>query len=665
MGKIDHSAAGAIHAVQKNAGVGKILAYLIAGHHAGLPDWEHEAGVGGALSDRLSSVENLQKALNGNPPQEILDVSLPSSRPCNTAFKDYDAVHVWLRMLYSCLVDADFLDTEAFMNPDKTDSRTSACTLEGLKDVFDLFMKEMQEKAQTSPVNEARKAILDDCRNKAELESGLFSLTVPTGGGKTLSSMAFALNHAIRYGKKRIIIAIPYTSIIEQTAAIYRKVFGNDAVLEHHSNFDPEKENSKANHAVDNWDAPIIVTTNVQLFESLFASKSSACRKLHNIVNSVIVLDEAQMLPTEYLQPIVSVIKVLADYFKTSVVLCTATQPVLSGRIGSGQNVLKGFSEGSVRELMTDPENLFRVFQRVDIQMLGSSDERQEWPTVAEQLHRYQQVLCIVNTRNDCRELHALMPEGTVHLSALMCPEHRSLIIAEIKFKLKENIPVRVISTQLLEAGVDIDFPIVFRAFTGLDSIAQAAGRCNREGRLDKGQVFIFNPPKPPPAGMMLKAEQAGQEMFRVYPELAASLMPEAFRKYFHLYFNRLNDFDKKHIVDLLAGPDSRHFKIQFRTAALHFKLIDDAQQHGLVVRYQSGAINNEKLIDQLRFAGPSRGLMRKLQRFSVNVYDRDLQELRKNGMIEDVNGIWVQTDKNLYDPVFGLDVKATPNLYW
>jgi len=170
MGKIDHSAAGAIHAVQKNAGVGKILAYLIAGHHAGLPDWEHEAGVGGALSDRLSSVENLQKALNGNPPQEILDVSLPSSRPCNTAFKDYDAVHVWLRMLYSCLVDADFLDTEAFMNPDKTDSRTSACTLEGLKDVFDLFMKEMQEKAQTSPVNEARKAILDDCRNKAELE---------------------------------------------------------------------------------------------------------------------------------------------------------------------------------------------------------------------------------------------------------------------------------------------------------------------------------------------------------------------------------------------------------------------------------------------------------------------------------------------------------------
>ncbi|MBZ4219620.1 MAG: CRISPR-associated helicase Cas3' [Chlorobium sp.] len=665
MGKIDHSSAGALQAFQKNGQIGKILAYLIAGHHAGLPDWEHEPGVCGALSGRLSSFENLQKALNGNPPQDILDVSLPSSPPCNAVFKDNEAVHVWIRMLYSCLVDADFLDTESFMSPDKADLRANSSSLEKLKIAFDSFMEKKQTDALQSSVNHARTAILNDCNNKAKLVPGLFSLTVPTGGGKTLSSMAFALNHAIRHGKKRIIIAIPYTSIIEQTADVYRKVFGKDEVLEHHSNFDSEKENLKANLATDNWDAPIIVTTNVQLFESLFAAKSSACRKLHNIVNSVIVLDEAQMLPTEYLQPIVSVIKVLTEYFKTSVVLCTATQPVLSGRIGTGQNVLKGFSEGSVRELMTNPDKLFEIFQRVTIQMVGNSDDRQEWQTIAEKLCDWEQALCIVNTRNNCRELHGLMPEGTVHLSALMCPEHRSEVIAGIKSKLKENVPVHVISTQLLEAGVDIDFPVVFRAFTGLDSIAQAAGRCNREGKLENGQVFVFNPPKPPPAGIMLKAEQAGQEMFRVYPELAASLMPGAFRQYLHLYFNRLNDFDKKGIMDLLAGPDARQFNIQFRTAALRFKLIDDAQQHGLIVRYQSGTTNNEKLINQLRFGGPSRKLMRKLQRYSVNVYDRDLQEMRKNGMIEEVNGIWVQTDKNLYDPVFGLDVKATPNLYW
>ncbi|MEI7708772.1 MAG: CRISPR-associated helicase Cas3' [Chlorobium sp.] len=662
MGKIDHSSAGALYAIQKNAQIGKILAYLIAGHHAGLPDWEHEAGVGGSLSGRLNSNENLQKALQGKPPQNILDVSLPTSKPF---FTDFEAVHVWVRMLYSCLVDADYLDTESFMDPDKSDLRGNTYTLKELKVNFDSFMADKQKQAHSSPVNQARKTIFEDCTNQAGLAPGIFSLTVPTGGGKTLSAMAFALNHAIKYGKKRIIVAIPYTSIIEQTADVYRQVFGNDAVLEHHSNFDSDTENSKANLATENWDAPIIVTTNVQLFESLFAARSSACRKLHNIVNSVIVLDEAQMLPTDYLQPIVSVLKVLTEFFKTSVVLCTATQPVLSGRIGSGQKILKGFSEGRVQELMSDPDKLFGIFQRVTIQMLGSSDERQEWKDIAKKLCDEKQALCIVNTRNDCRELHGLMPKGTVHLSALMCPEHRSEVIAGIKSKLKENTSVHVISTQLLEAGVDIDFPVVFRAFTGLDSIAQAAGRCNREGRLDKGQVFVFNPPKPPPSGMMLKAEQAGQEMFRVYPELAASLMPEAFRQYFHLYFNRLNDFDKKSIMDLLAGPDARQFKIQFRTAALRFKLIDDSQQHGLVVRYQSGTMDNKKLIDQLRFVGPSRGLMRKLQRFSVNVYDRDLQEMRKNGMIEEVNGIWVQASNNLYDPIFGLNVKATPNLYW
>lgn len=665
MGKIDHSTAGALHAAQKNEPIGRILAYLISGHHAGLPDWEHEVGVGGALSSRLQSIENLQNALNGNPPQNILEVKPPSSSPCNTAFTNFEAAHVWVRMLYSCLVDADFLDTESFMSPDKADLRVNDCTIENLKVAFDSFIEKIQDEAPKSPVNEARKKILDDCRKQADLSPGLFSLTVPTGGGKTLSSMAFALSHAIRYKKQRIIVAIPYTSIIEQTTDVYRKVFGNNAVLEHHSNFDSEKECLKANIATDNWDAPIIVTTNVQLFESLFAAKSSACRKLHNIVNSIVILDEAQMLPTEYLQPIVSVIKVLTEYFKTSIVLCTATQPVLSGKIGSGQNILNGFNNGSIRELMSDPDKLFDIFQRVNIQMLGEADERQEWQKIKEIVCTKEQALCIVNTRKDCRDLHDLMPKGTIHLSGLMCPEHRSEVIADIKSKLKENTPVHVISTQLLEAGVDIDFPVVFRAFTGLDSIAQAAGRCNREGKLEKGQVIVFNPPQPPPAGIMLKAEQAGQEIFCAYPELAASLKPEAFRQYFHLYFNRLNNFDNKQIMGLLSGHDVRQFKFQFRTAAGRFKLINDAKQHGIIVRYQSENTDNKYLIDRLRFFGPSRKLMRQLQRFSVNIYDQDLQKIRNNGMIEEVNGIWVQTNKDLYDPVFGLDVEATPNLYW
>ncbi len=661
MSKIDHSAAGARYAVQKNEGIGRILAYLIAGHHTGLPDWYYESGTGKkSLEERLKEIEHLQRALDGNPPEDILGTSLPKSAPCQSMFECTEPVHLWIRMLYSCLVDADFLDTEAFMNQEKSDTRKRDYDLAELKEKFDQFMAEKLTGADDTPINGARKSILDSCRKQAALAPGLFSLTVPTGGGKTLSSMAFALEHAIRYGKKRIIIAIPYTSIIEQTAAIYRGIFGDDAVLEHHSNLDSKRETLTSKLATENWDAPIIVTTNVQFFESLFAAKSSACRKLHNIVNSVVILDEAQMLPTDYLQPIVSVIKVLTEYFKTSIVLCTATQPVLTGKVGSGTDVLKGFNEGSVRELIHSPEELFKIFQRVKVHILGDADERYEWVQIAEELGKYQQALCIVNTRNDCRDLYAQMPEGTVHLSALMCPEHRSNVIASVKLKLQENLPVRVISTQLLEAGVDIDFPVVFRAFSGLESIAQAAGRCNREGKAEYGNVFVFNPPKPSPRGRLLKAENAAKEMFRLYPELSLSLLPEAFKEYFICYFNGLNGFDQHDIMDLLAGTDAREFKIQFRTAAQRFKLINDAQQQGVVVRY----MGSNRLIDDLRFGGVSRGLIRRLQRFSVNVYDQDIRQLRDNGVIENIAGVWVQTVESLYDPVFGLDVKATPNFY-
>jgi CRISPR-associated endonuclease/helicase Cas3 len=667
MGRIDHSAAGAILAADKNKWIGRILGYLIAGHHTGLPDWHKEIGTkGDALSDRLSNPEHLQNALKGSPPESVLNTTLPSSLPCKSKDGGSELVHLWIRMLYSCLVDADFLDTEQFMNPEQSAYRPSQIDLASLKERFDSYMTAKEAGVPDTPVNRARKGILMQCREKGiSLEPGMFSLTVPTGGGKTLASMAFALEHALTHGKKRVIFAIPYTSIIEQTAAVYREVFGNDVVLEHHSNLDPSRETPASRLATENWDAPIIVTTNVQLFESLFAAKSSACRKLHNIVNSVIVLDEAQILPTDYLQPIVSVIKSLTAHFRTSIVLCTATQPVLSGKVGTGKDILKGFDEGSVRELMFDPKKLFSVFQRVRVRMLGQADERYEWVDIAKRLQEHEQVLCIVNTRKDCRELHAQMPGGTVHLSALMCPEHRSNVIAEVKSKLKAGEPVRVVSTQLLEAGVDIDFPKVYRAFSGLDSIAQAAGRCNREGHLVCGDVFVFNPPEPSPSGRLLKAENAAQELFRNEPELASSLMPEAFRLYFMRYFSGLNGFDTKQIMNLLMGNDALKYQIQFRTAAKRFKLIDDALQHGIIVKYRNGKADIDALINHLRYGGPNRTLMRQLQRYSVNVYDKDMKQLRGNGLIEEVSGVWVQTADSLYDPVFGLNINASLNLYW
>jgi CRISPR-associated endonuclease/helicase Cas3 len=669
MGRIDHSAAGAILAAKKNKGIGRILGYLIAGHHTGLPDWYKEPGTkGDPLSERLSNPEHLTNALKGHPPDSVLNAALPSSLPCQSQSSGSELVHLWIRMLYSCLVDADFLDTEQFMSPAQADLRPNVVDLATLKERFDRHMATKESGAPDTPVNLARKEVLRECRQKGvSLEPGLFSLTVPTGGGKTLASMAFALEHAIRHGKKRIIVTIPYTSIIEQTAAVYREVFGDDAVLEHHSNLDPARETAESRLATENWDAPIIVTTNVQLFESLFAARSSACHKLHNIVNSVVVLDEAQMLPTDFLQPIVSVIKSLTAHFRTSVVLCTATQPVLSGKVGTGKDILKGFEEGSVRELMPDPEKLFGVFQRVWVRMLGQADERHEWTEIAMQLREHEQVLCIVNTRKDCRTLHAQMPDGTVHLSALMCPEHRSNVIADVKSKLNAGVPVRVVSTQLLEAGVDIDFPTVYRSFSGLDSIAQAAGRCNREGRLERGDVVVFNPPKPSPSGRLLKAETAAQTLFRIDPELAASLMPEAFRRYFMHYFSGLNGFDTRGIMDLLASNDAaKYFQIQFRTAARKFKLIDDTLQHGVIVRYREGKTDIDALIKELRERGPSRTLMRKLQRYSVNVYDPDLKKLKENGLIDQgVDGVWVQTTESAYDPVFGLNIDATLNFYW
>jgi CRISPR-associated endonuclease/helicase Cas3 len=319
--------------------------------------------------------------------------------------------------------------------------------------------------------------------------------------------MAFALEHAIQHGKRRIIVVIPYTSVIEQTAKQYREVFGDEAVIEHHSNLDPDKETRRSQLASENWDAPIIVTTNVQFFESLFASRSSACRKLHNIVDSVIILDEAQMLPPGYLQPVVSVLRGLSSLFGASVVLCTATQPALVGRIESGQAKLRGFPEGSVRELMSDPADLSGTLRRVELKRHPKGDDPVSWEEIAGELRTIDRVLCIVNTRKDCRSLYELLPEGSVHLSALMCPEHRSQVVAKIKSVLRTEGPLRVVSTQLVEAGVDIDFPVVYRALAGLDSIAQAAGRCNREGKLNdtgqRGRVIVFRPPKDAPSGLL------------------------------------------------------------------------------------------------------------------------------------------------------------------
>ncbi len=651
-GRVDHSTAGALHAVRQFGAHGRILAYLIAGHHAGLPDLNSAETGGKALSIRLGAEQNhlLDRITAQTIPQDILTQPKPTTKLRGGA----EGLHLWLRMLFSCLVDADFLDTEKFMNDAQSAARSGYRDIADLMDCFDKYMAALAVNADNTPVNAIRADILRQCRDKAALNPGLYSLTVPTGGGKTLSGMAFALRHAVQHNKQRIIYVIPYTSIIEQTAGIFRDIFG-DNVVEHHANLDPDKEDARSRLATENWDAPIIVTTNVQFFESLFAARTSRCRKLHNILNSVVVLDEAQLLPPEFLQPIADVMNQLASHYGVTFVLSTATQPALSSFQSFGGQPFRGLDD--VREIMDNPDALYKQLKRVEISVPSDLQTPRDWESVSAELLQHPSVLCIVSRRDDARELHRLMTakeEGkdTLHLSALMCGEHRSEVIADIKSRLKRNEPVRVISTQLVEAGVDVDFPVVYRALAGLDSIAQAAGRCNREGKQDGlGRVVVFVPPKPAPSGLLRHAAQISVSLLSGCESnvLGRDLAKQFFE---HLYV-RAPSLDKHGIHELLT-QDARECQIQFRTVAEKFSLIDDSAYQTILVRYG----NNDTLLGKLEKEGPQRWLMRKLQRYSVNIPKHVFAQLERQGDVQEskkLPGMFIQVGDTLYDKTLGV----------
>ncbi|MHB8252971.1 MAG: CRISPR-associated helicase Cas3' [Acidiferrobacter sp.] len=660
-GKAPHSTAGAILACDRFGAAGRVLAYLIAGHHTGLYDWF------GGLDARLDSADSrdeLNESLAEHPSADILDHGTFSA-DLRTIPGGKEGFALWVRILFSCLVDADFLDTEAYMDAGKAEQRSNWPGVPTLLEQFDICMARKIATAERTPVNQLRADILRQCREKAHETPGLFSLTVPTGGGKTLSSMAFALEHAKRYHKRRIIYVIPYTSIIEQTADIFRDIFG-EAVIEHHSNAeaDPNKETSKSRLACENWDAPIVVTTNVQFFESLFAAKASRCRKLHNIVDSVIVLDEAQLLPPEFLQPILDVLNLLTQHYGVTVALSTATQPALSTRkYFEARNNMRGLD--NVREIVSDPDALYRALERVNVRLPADWNTPVSWDALVREISQHDSVLAIVNRRKDARELWERMPEGTLHLSALMCGEHRSQTIWQIKARLKAGVPTRVVSTQLVEAGVDVDFPAVYRALAGLDSIAQAAGRCNREGRLTEhgmhGEVVVFVPPQPAPLGLLRKGEDACRSVLHGHSgkPLELGLFGRYFEKLYHAC-----DLDARGIGELLK-VDGQTLAVNFRTAAENFKLIQDEDSALVIVRY-CGLYGNDDKVDELlnilRKHGPERWLMRKLQRYTVTVHRRGAMKLLSQGDIEEaMPGLYVQVSDWLYHADLGLSPDGLP----
>ncbi len=641
-GWVDHSTAGAIHSTEKFKTAGRIFSYIIAGHHAGLPDWLTDTAGRKSLEHRLQHVELFNNLPVSNIPHHIIEQSFPKQK-----FITKEGHALWIRMLYSCLIDADFLDTEAFLELEKAKTRKGYPSLNELLPLFESYMADKQAKADDTYVNKQRAEILRQCITKSTHKPAIFTLTVPTGGGKTLSSMAFALKHAVRYNKRSIIYVIPYTSIIEQTADQFRQIFG-DAIVEHHSNVDvsdEEHETARSRLACENWDAPVIVTTSVQFFESLFANRSSRCRKLHNIVNSVVVLDEVQLLPPEYLNPILHTIKELHQNYGVTFVLSTATQPAFTPH-KSVDYRFEGLSD--TVEIIENPLLLHKAFKRVDIHTPDDLMTPRTWEGLASELSQHPSVLCVVNRRDDCRMLYELMPEGTFHLSALMCGAHRSEVISQIKQSLKNGHPTRVISTQLVEAGVDLDFPVVYRAIAGLDSIAQAAGRCNREGLLEKGRVVVFIPPSKFPPGYLKQAGEIGRQLLA--EKRADHLAPERFEQFFkELFWLQGNNLDKHDILKDIA-PD-RELRFSFFSAAQKFKLIDDKQYSPVIVRYDEG----EELLGLLKKKGLERWLMRKLQRYVVNLPKYVHAKLYNEGAIMEVHsGIFVQEGGAMYHPDLG-----------
>lgn len=637
-GRVDHSTAGAQHAYKILKDVGKILSYTIAGHHAGIPD--------GKSNDDACLVKRLEKkipAYDSFP--ESISVDNLSSKDLPIKIDKHRfgfQISFFIRMLYSCLVDADFLDTEHFMDEAKSQWRSGYLQLATLQDKLSLHLDGFTKKVSRSSINDHRKQILNACMESAGWLPGLFSLTVPTGGGKTLSSLAFALKHALAYGKTRIIYVVPYTSIIEQNAAVFRGILGSESVLEHHSNYEPDNEDHRSRLAAENWDAPLIVTTNVQFFESLFSNRSSSCRKIHHIANSVVILDEAQMLPVSLLKPCLETLQELSLNYQTTIVLCTATQPALLK-----SEIFPNGLEG-VREIIPDPSKLYTTLKRVRVQTLPTLTDDE----LAQRVQKCQQVLCIVNTRKHARTVFEKLPNhgGCYHLSGMMCPAHRTEVLDRIRTALKEGVPCRVVSTQLVEAGVDVDFPIVFRAVSGIDSIAQAAGRCNREGKLGrKGKVFVFSSEGGLPSGELRQAADTAEAIIRNHDDpLSLKAVHDYFRMYYWLKGEAL---DRQHILeDINEGSRSGDFP--FKEINKKFRIIETEMQ-SLIIPFNQEA---DTVINELRYSAYSAAAARKAQRYTIQVYPQTINSLLAAGSVEQLrNQYLVLINRDLYRDDLGL----------
>ena len=641
--KVDHASAGAFECLKAQQ---LAAAFAISGHHGGLPDGggRGDAAGAGTFWGRINRAS--QGKLEDYHAWQR-EFSLPHANIPAFAGKKLDGMF-FTRMLLSCLVDADYTDTGAFMGGSSYPPASSSS------------MEELWRRLETyvsgwfppkGALNMQRCVILEQCMSAgAQYGPGLFTLTVPTGGGKTVASLSFALAQAKAHGMRRIVYVIPYTSIIEQTAQTFREILGDENVLEFHSGvqFDQQEDDASSPEAapltrsVETWDVPVIVTTAVQFFESLYACQPSKCRKLHNLAQSVLIFDEAQMLPLPYLRPCVWAIAQLVRHYGASAVLCTATQPALDP-------IFQEFApEIPIREICPMAEAHWESFRRVSFQQAGTLS----WMDLAARLQQQEQVLCVVNTRRAAREVfHQLSGPGNFHLSTLMYPAHRKRILDEIRRRLRDGLPCRVVSTSLIEAGVDVDFPAVYRELSGLDSILQAAGRCNREGKRppEDSIVTIFQGEDPPPR-LFETSIGAGKIVLDHCQDVSS-------RAAIHTYFSTLLDLkgaeaqDAHHILPLM---ESEFFP--FRTVAERFHLIESPTTT-VYLPLEEGA----GLVELLRSGQYSRTLYRRLGQYGVSVYPQHLAALEQAGALEHLeDGSVVLRDIGLYTQTTGLTLEPS-----
>lgn len=647
---VEHAGIGAALAACAGTIAAEAIAFAIAGHHAGLAN---RSTTGSRKSLRVRVEENLTKLerLRHLLPKELLELPVPLLPSwLNTATSDKLAWRrsfcFFTRMLFSALVDSDRLATDAFYA--RAEGRPTVSeqleyeALHRLRERLDAHIDRLAQSkggAMITPVNQLRAEVLAACRDKALLPPGLFSLTVPTGGGKTLSAMSFALRHAVEHQLDRVIVVIPFTSIIEQNAMRYRDALGSNGqpdernVLEHHSGIDEQKNEEhnqeaelKRRLAAENWDAPIVVTTAVQFFESLFSDHPSRCRKLHRIAKSVVILDEVQTLPPGLLLPILDALRELTNHYGTSIVLSTATPPALTG---NGR-----LSRDLMRPIIEDPTKLARQPAAQRVQIEWRTNHVTSYAQLAEELVEHRQVLAIVHRRADARVLAELLPEqGRFHLSALMCPAHRLAQIEQIQAALAADETCRIISTQLIEAGVDIDLPIVYRALAGIDSLAQSAGRCDREGlRTQKagkpaGRFVVFRAETEPPPGTLRAAMHVTDQLLGLQADLATGepldpFNPEHCERFFTELYGNV-PLDAKHV-------QREQSDLNFEKIAEAFQMIENGWARPLVVPWGEGLARAEAYRNK-----PSRLTGRALQLYTVQVARPYFDYLRSLGVIE------------------------------